>query len=167
MNGKRSFFATLCLFVCVCPSLLAQQAKPSSQPSVQIRYVDIGGYKLTLQVAGAGAPTVVFDYGLGGGLENWNDVFPKVARFTRVVAYDRAGYGKSEKGPEPRSFSEMATELHDLLQSIQDLERKTWDLALRSHVSEELNKEARAVARWCTEECSVLRTKYSARASVR
>ena len=115
MNGKRCFLATLCLFVCVCPSLLAQQAKPSSQPSVQIRYVDIGGYKLTLQVAGAGAPTVVFDYGLGGGLETWNNVFPEVARFTRVVAYDRAGSGKSEKGPEPRSFSEMATELHALL----------------------------------------------------
>jgi len=103
------------LLVCVCASLLAQQAKPGSQSSVQTRYVDVGGYKLTLQVAGSGAPTVVFDYGLGGGLETWNDVFPKVARFTRVVAYDRAGYGKSEKGPEPRSFSEMATELHTLL----------------------------------------------------
>ena len=115
MNSKRSLLTTLCLLLCVCPSLLAQQAKPGSRSSVQTSYADVGGYKLTLQVAGSGAPTVVFDYGLGDGLETWNDVFPKVARFTRVVAYDRAGYGKSEKGPDPRSFSQMASELHALL----------------------------------------------------
>ena len=56
-------------------------------------------------------------------------------------------------------------ELHDLLRSIEDLEKRTWDLALRAHASEELNKEARAVARWCTEECSALRLKYGAGAS--
>jgi pimeloyl-ACP methyl ester carboxylesterase len=82
---------------------------------VQTQYIDVGGYKLTLQVAGAGTPTVVLDYGLGGSIETWSDVFPEVARFTRVVAYDRAGYGKSESGPEPRSQTQIATELHTLL----------------------------------------------------
>jgi pimeloyl-ACP methyl ester carboxylesterase len=42
-------------------------------------------------------------------------VFPEVARFTRVVSYDRAGYGKSEPGPAPRSQERLAKELHTLL----------------------------------------------------
>jgi pimeloyl-ACP methyl ester carboxylesterase len=57
----------------------------------------------------------VLDYGLGGNIEEWNNVFPEVARFTRVVAYDRAGYGESEAGTEPRSHTQIATELHTML----------------------------------------------------
>lgn len=115
MRGIRHFLAIFCLLVCPCPSLSAQQAKTATQSSVQTKYVDVGGYKLRLQVAGSGTPTVVLDAGLGDGLEAWRDIFPAVARFTRVAAYDRAGYGKSEVGPEPRSHSQIADELHTLL----------------------------------------------------
>jgi pimeloyl-ACP methyl ester carboxylesterase len=100
---------------CVCPPLLARQTKIAKQPSFQTQNVDVAGHKLRLRVAGAGMPTVVLDYGLGGSIEEWNDVFPEVARFARVVSYDRAGYGKSEAGPEPRSHTQIATELHALL----------------------------------------------------
>jgi len=101
--------------ICACPAVLAQQARTTSNTSVQTQQLDVGGYKLTLQVAGTGTPTVVLDYGLGGNIATWSDVFPEVARFTRVVAYERAGYGKSEPGPEPRSQTQIATELHTLL----------------------------------------------------
>jgi pimeloyl-ACP methyl ester carboxylesterase len=109
------YFSILCLLACACASVSAQQTKPATQSGVQTQFVDVGGYKLRLQVAGAGMPTVVLDYGLGGSIENWNNVFPEVARFTRVVAYDRAGYGNSELGLEPRSQTQLATELHTLL----------------------------------------------------
>lgn len=115
MKIVKRFLAMLCLLLCVCPSLLAQQTKIATQPSVQTQDVDVSGHKLRLQVAGTGTPTVVLDYGLGGSIENWSDVFPEVARFARVVAYDRAGYGKSEPGAEPRSHIQIATELHMLL----------------------------------------------------
>ena len=52
--------------ISACPLVSALQAKTNTQTSVQTQYVDVGGYKLTLQVAGAGTPTVVLDYGLGG-----------------------------------------------------------------------------------------------------
>jgi pimeloyl-ACP methyl ester carboxylesterase len=107
--------ATLCLLVCLCSSLSAQQAKIATQTNIQTQYIDVGGYKLRLQVAGSGTPTVVFDCGFGDSLEVWNGIYPEVARFSRVVAYDRAGLGKSEPGPEPRSFTQIATELHTLL----------------------------------------------------
>lgn len=115
MKVVKRFLAMLCLLLCVCPPLLPQQTKTATQPSVQTQDVDVGGHKLRLQVAGTGTPTVVLDYGLGGSIENWADVFPEVARFARVVAYDRGGYGKSEPGPEPRSQRQIATELHMLL----------------------------------------------------
>ena len=115
MNGKRCSLATLCLLLCVCPSLLAQQARPASPSNTQTQYVDVGGYKLRMQVAGSGNPTVVLDAGSSESLEAWSDVLPEVSRFTRVIAYDRAGLGKSEIGPEPRSFARYATELHTML----------------------------------------------------
>jgi pimeloyl-ACP methyl ester carboxylesterase len=115
MKVIKRFFAVLSLLLGGCPLLLAQQTKTATQLIVQTQDVDVGGHKLRLQVAGTGTPTVVLDYGLGGSIEIWNSVFPEVARFTRVIAYDRAGYGKSEPGPEPRSQTQIATELHTLL----------------------------------------------------
>lgn len=113
--GIRYFLAIPCLLACLCPTLLAQQAKTARQLKVQTQSVDVGGYKLRLQTAGSGTPTVILDSGFANGLAVWSDVFPKVARFTRVVAYDRAGIGESEPGPEPRSHTQIATELHKLL----------------------------------------------------
>src|SRR3712207_6754827 len=98
MKVITRFLAIFCFLLCVCPPLPAQQAKIAAPSVVQNQDVDVGGHKLRLQVAGTGRPTVVLDYGLGGSVENWSDVFPEVARFARVVAYDRAGYGKSEQG---------------------------------------------------------------------
>jgi pimeloyl-ACP methyl ester carboxylesterase len=113
--GNKKFLAIPCLLACLCPSLLAQQAKTARQPRLQTQHVDVGGYKLRLQTAGSGTPTVILDSGFGNGLEVWSDVFPEVARFARVIAYDRAGLGESQPGPEPRSFTQIATELHTLL----------------------------------------------------
>ena len=113
MEVMKRFAAILFLLFCTCPALLAQPK--TNQSAIQTQDVDVGGHKLRLQVAGSGSPTVVLDYGLGSSMETWNDVFPAVARFARVVAYDRSGYGKSEPGPEPRSFTQIATELHTLL----------------------------------------------------
>jgi len=115
MKVIKRFLIVLFLLLCVRPLLVAQQTQTAKQPSVQTQDINVGGHKLRIQVAGSGTPTVVLEYGLGGGIGDWNDIFPEVARFTRVVAYDRAGYGKSEPGPEPRSQTQIATELHALL----------------------------------------------------
>jgi pimeloyl-ACP methyl ester carboxylesterase len=54
--------------------------------------------------------------GLGDTAESWRRVLPAIASFTRVVAYDRPGNGASGPGPKPRSYSQIATELHTALQ---------------------------------------------------
>lgn len=81
------------------------------------RLVDIGGYRLHMQVEGEGSPTVVLDSGAGGIGLGWELVRPAIAKVTRVVAYDRAGLGWSEPGPRPRTALKMAEELHTLLQN--------------------------------------------------
>ncbi len=81
--------------------------------------VDIGGYRLRLGCAGQGTPTVVLEAGLGEGLDEWAALLPHVAAFTRVCAYDRAGVGKSDAGPRPRTSRQMVTELRTLLAGAQ------------------------------------------------
>jgi pimeloyl-ACP methyl ester carboxylesterase len=79
------------------------------------RLVDIGGFRLHLNCAGRGSPTVVFDAALGGSSLSWWFVQPEVARFTQACAYDRAGFGWSEAGPMPRTAGRIASELRALL----------------------------------------------------
>ena len=77
--------------------------------------IDIGGYSLHIQCAGAGSPTVVLDAGLGGTSLDWKLVQPQLSQITRVCAYDRAGMGWSDSGPAPRSPAQLAGEQHTLL----------------------------------------------------
>jgi pimeloyl-ACP methyl ester carboxylesterase len=79
------------------------------------RLVDVGGHRLHLLCAGAGAPAVVFDAALGASSISWSLVQPEVARVTRACAYDRAGFGWSDAGPKPRTAGRIAAELRELL----------------------------------------------------
>jgi len=67
--------------------------------------------------AGTGPCTVVFESGLGQGKEVWAPVFKAVSAVTRVVAYDRAGYGQSEASDEARDGMQIVHELRALLQT--------------------------------------------------
>lgn len=77
--------------------------------------VDVGGYSLHINCVGQGSPTVVLDAGLGDFSAQWVRVQREVSDTTRVCAYDRAGMGWSEMGPEPRDARQISSELHTLL----------------------------------------------------
>ena len=85
MNAIRQSFALFSLLFCISHSLLAQQVKPATESSPDARFIDTGGFKLRLQVAGSGTPTVVLDPRTGDRLEVWNDVFPAIAHFNRSI----------------------------------------------------------------------------------
>jgi pimeloyl-ACP methyl ester carboxylesterase len=55
------------------------------------------------------------DAGLGEFSAHWVRVQREVSDTTRVCAYDRAGMGWSEMGPEPRDAKQITGELHTLL----------------------------------------------------
>ena len=86
---------------------------------VRGQMVDIGGYRLNILCTGIGTPTVILDSGLGEPALSWIGVQTGVERSTRVCSYDRAGYGHSDPGPQPRSSLQIATELHALLEKSQ------------------------------------------------
>src|SRR5918999_4922547 len=77
--------------------------------------VDVGGYSLHINCVGQGSPTVVLDAALGAMSADWVLVQREVSDTTRVCAYDRAGMGWSEMGPEPRDAKQISSELHTLL----------------------------------------------------
>jgi pimeloyl-ACP methyl ester carboxylesterase len=78
--------------------------------------VDIGGYRLHFQSSGSGFPVVVLESGLGGGGMDWSLIQPEVAKFTRVISYDRAGLWWSDGSPEDPTSRNIAGELHALLE---------------------------------------------------
>jgi len=84
-------------------------------------YVDAGGHKVRMLICGHGSPSVIFETGARGSggapLEMWEKVQPDVSKFTRTVAYDRAGVGLSAPGPDPRDARQIAHELHSALQN--------------------------------------------------
>lgn len=89
-------------------------ARRSPEPG---RLVDAGGHRLKINCTGASSPTVILESGLGDVLVEWLEVQPQLSTFTRVCSYDRAGYGESEAGLFPRTSSQIAHELHALLQN--------------------------------------------------
>jgi pimeloyl-ACP methyl ester carboxylesterase len=78
-------------------------------------HADIQGRKLYGWLAGCGTPLVILDAGMGDASDTWSNVQPEVARFTRVLSYDRAGMGRSDPAPTPRACQDMTADLRILL----------------------------------------------------
>jgi pimeloyl-ACP methyl ester carboxylesterase len=78
--------------------------------------IDVGGYRLHLHCTGSGSPTVVLQPGGGEMSSNLGWIAPAVARDTRVCVYDRAGRGWSEPTDTAQDATQIATDLHTLLQ---------------------------------------------------
>jgi pimeloyl-ACP methyl ester carboxylesterase len=90
-------------------------AANAQAPSAPGKLVDIGSYRLHVNCTGKGRPTVVVEAGLGDFSFDWALVQSRVARFTRICTYDRAGYAWSDPGPMPRTFAQLNLELRDAL----------------------------------------------------
>ncbi len=60
---------------------------------------------------------VVFESGLGDNHTIWDEksVATKISSKSDVLLYDRAGYGKSEKGKEPRNIAKLSEELDSVI----------------------------------------------------
>ena len=85
-----------------------------------VRHVSVRGRRLAVQVRGTG-PTVVLEMGGGfGGIgPYWHGVDAELARFCRVVAYDRAGLGGSDRIDRHPTMEERALDLAALLDALE------------------------------------------------
>lgn len=100
-------------FATGCRPATGALAEAQDRPGRLVRLPD--GRMLNLRCAGHGAPTVVLESGFGADSHAWFKVQPAIAAITRVCAYDRAGYGFSEPGPQPRSGAAIARDLDQAL----------------------------------------------------
>jgi pimeloyl-ACP methyl ester carboxylesterase len=141
----------LALLLVTAAAVAAQGTVPSARPAAQGDFaglVDIGGgRRMYLECLGVGSPTVVLEAGGGDRGDIWSRdlhepagnrlmVFPAVAGFTRVCAYDRPGTAsdsdsdlsppaasaaflpsRSDPGPMPRTARDTVADLHALLQA--------------------------------------------------
>jgi pimeloyl-ACP methyl ester carboxylesterase len=96
-------------------AVLTSCSKPDADPKPSGQLIDIGGRRVHLNCTGRGEPTVILEAGAGGFSLEWALVQSDVARFARVVSYDRAGYAWSDPGPTPRTMRQIAGELHEAL----------------------------------------------------
>jgi pimeloyl-ACP methyl ester carboxylesterase len=80
--------------------------------------IDVGGYRLEARVKGSGNPTVVFETGFTGGIPLYWKLQDRIAEHTRTLLYERAGLGRSDPGPQPRTAEQMARDLHSLLAAL-------------------------------------------------
>lgn len=88
----------------------ASAARPGpDRPGRLIRLPD--GRRLNFRCTGRGSPTVLLEIGFSGTSLGWSKVQRLVEPMTRVCAYDRAGAGFSDPGPEPRDASAIARDL--------------------------------------------------------
>jgi pimeloyl-ACP methyl ester carboxylesterase len=79
------------------------------------RLVPAGDHRLYVECSGSGSPTVVLDSGGEGGVESWTEVQPRLARFTQVCSYDRAGNGLSPAVTGSRTATDQADDLARLV----------------------------------------------------
>lgn len=79
------------------------------------RVVDLGSHQLEIRLAGTGSPAVVMDTGIADDMDRLASLQQRLSAITRVVTYNRAGYGQSTTGPLPRDSKRVADELKALL----------------------------------------------------
>jgi pimeloyl-ACP methyl ester carboxylesterase len=79
--------------------------------------IDVGGYRLALTSSGAGSPTVVLETGLGAEGSEWAAVVRAISASNRIIHYDRANRGASDRVPGPRTALDMVGDLHRLLRT--------------------------------------------------
>jgi len=83
---------------------------------LKIIIISIGSHRLQARLKGNGVPAVVIDVGIADDFDKVRPLQERIARVTRVITYNRAGYGLSEPGPLPRHSGREAEELRSLLE---------------------------------------------------
>lgn len=84
------------------------------------KLVDVGGYNLNFRIILGQGPTILLESGGGMDSTEWNALAPRLAQETgaTVIAYDRAGFGKSDLPETKYDLREDTAALWRGLQSL-------------------------------------------------
>src|ERR1700736_5903812 len=78
-------------------------------------FIELDGVTLRYELGGKGDRTLVLVHEMGGSLESWDDVAPRLAATHRVLRYDTRGAGMSQKVRGELGLDTMAGDIAALL----------------------------------------------------
>lgn len=105
----------LCAAV-IATTLSAANAAHANEPADMI---DVAGHQVNMVRMGAGPYTVIFESGFASDLTVWRNVAPAVAKSAQVIAYSRAGHGKSQPRPGARTVTASTSDLENMIAAAQ------------------------------------------------
>ncbi|NML62642.1 alpha/beta hydrolase [Massilia sp. RP-1-19] len=108
---KRLFSAAV-----IAAALSTSPAVHANEPADMI---SVAGHQVNMVRMGAGPYTVIFESGFASDLTVWRNVAPAVAKSAQVVAYSRAGHGKSQARAGERTVSANTTDLEQMIVAAQ------------------------------------------------
>lgn len=83
-----------------------------------MNFIEINGVAMRYELSGAGDRTLVLAHEMGGSLESWDEVAPRLASTRRVLRYDARGAGLSQKVRGELTLDTMADDIAALLDSL-------------------------------------------------
>jgi pimeloyl-ACP methyl ester carboxylesterase len=84
-------------------------------PGLESSIAQVSRHAVEIVDVGEGEATVVFEAGWGNDWTPWDSVAAEVAVHTRVFAYSRPGYGRSEWYEQPRDVTHIVDNLREIL----------------------------------------------------
>ena len=97
--------------------------KSVSDPTPQLRFEMIHGYRRAYRIAGSG-PALLLIHGIGDNSHTWQPVHSRLARHFTVIAPDLLGHGQSDKPRADYSVAAYANGMRDLL-TVLDIDKVT------------------------------------------
>ena len=81
-------------------------------------FIELDGLSLRFELGGKDGRTLVLVHEMGGSLESWDDVAPRLAQSRRILRYDTRGAGMSQKVRGQLGIDTMADDIAALLDAL-------------------------------------------------
>ncbi len=119
MQTVKSVSVVFALLIVI--AMCSSCKKNAANPALITKTVSLSGHQLSsYQIINNTKYLVVFESGLGDDASVWNqkNVPLAIVPGADVLLYDRAGYGKSPKGPTPRNINRLSNELDSVIAAV-------------------------------------------------
>ncbi|MDF2454076.1 MAG: alpha/beta hydrolase [Cytophagaceae bacterium] len=105
----RFLYLNILLLLCTSSFSFAQ---------VETQTVMIDGVSIQYRSFGKGNITVVFEAGMGEGMDNWKTIPESVSKFAKVLCYNRPGINGAPETKDLPTVPVMANRLNQLIQQV-------------------------------------------------
>lgn len=87
-------------------------------PKLEKRIIDVGGHRIEYCLCGDTGPVIVLISGFRMRLHSWEKLYPEIARYGRVLTYNRLGIGKSTKANTGQTGNIVVNVMREMLSAL-------------------------------------------------